>query len=133
MSDTAKSSTDLSPVQKRAYLAQLLREKAKTGATTRQADPEEFPLSRGQRALWFLYQLAPESTAYNLLYAATIHSVLDISALQRAARELGDPRVARGCMELPEQRAAAERPGERMLATPRSHHEHLHRRDPTSV
>jgi amino acid adenylation domain-containing protein len=88
MTDTAKSSTDLSPGQKRAYLAQLLREKAKTGATTRQPDPEEFPLSRGQRALWFLYQLAPESTAYNLFYAARIHSVLDISALQRATRAL---------------------------------------------
>jgi amino acid adenylation domain-containing protein len=88
MSDTAKSIAGLSPEQKRAYLAQLLQKKAKTGTSTEQSAPEQFPLSRGQRALWFMYQLAPQSKAYNLLYAAHIHSSLDIPVLQRAARAL---------------------------------------------
>src|SRR5262249_19831831 len=46
--------------------------------------PAWSPISHNQKALWFLYRLAPESAAYNLLYAARIHSQLDVPALQRA-------------------------------------------------
>ncbi len=90
MSDTAKSIAGLSPEEKRAYLAQLLRKKARVGAATEQQNPTPAlsSLSHGQRALWFLYQLAPESPAYNLLYAARIRTPLDISALQRSIRAL---------------------------------------------
>ena len=31
---------------------------------------DEFPLSAGQQSLWFLYRLAPNSSAYNLTFAA---------------------------------------------------------------
>src|SRR5262249_18518703 len=41
------------------------------------------PLSHNQKALWFLSRLAPESAAYNLLYAARIRQQLDIPTLQR--------------------------------------------------
>ena len=34
-------------------------------------------LSYGQRALWFLYQLAPESAAYNMLYIARLRNDVD--------------------------------------------------------
>lgn len=37
---------------------------------SRAAKANEFPLSEGQRSLWFLHQLAPESTAYNMAFAA---------------------------------------------------------------
>jgi amino acid adenylation domain-containing protein len=47
-----------------------------------------YPLSFGQRALWFLKQLAPESTAYNAVLAASIHSTIDIPALRRAFQQL---------------------------------------------
>lgn len=46
------------------------------------------PLSNGQEALWFLHQMAPESTAYNLVGAVSIRSELDVSALESAFRQL---------------------------------------------
>ncbi|MDZ8188239.1 MAG: amino acid adenylation domain-containing protein [Nostoc sp. ChiSLP02] len=47
-----------------------------------------YPLSHGQKALWFLYQLAPSSTAYNATYAAKLVTNLDIPALKQAAQGL---------------------------------------------
>ncbi|GIG91763.1 hypothetical protein Pen02_66990 [Plantactinospora endophytica] len=46
------------------------------------------PLSVGQQALWFLYQLAPESPAYNITLAVRIRSALDDAALGRAVDAL---------------------------------------------
>ncbi|MEG4595030.1 condensation domain-containing protein [Microcoleus sp. F8_C2] len=43
-----------------------------------------YPLSLGQQALWFLYQMAPERVAYNSFNTAVIRSPLDITALHRA-------------------------------------------------
>jgi amino acid adenylation domain-containing protein len=44
--------------------------------------------SYGQRALWFLHQLAPESPAYNVASAVLIKTEIDISALHRAFTKL---------------------------------------------
>jgi amino acid adenylation domain-containing protein len=44
----------------------------------------EHPLSRGQQALWFLQQMAPSSTAYNITNAVRVLSELDVEALRRA-------------------------------------------------
>lgn len=52
------------------------------------AGASEFPLSRGQQAIWFLHQLAPTSAAYNLAGAATVRSNLDLNALDRALSHL---------------------------------------------
>ncbi|MDG4830670.1 condensation domain-containing protein [Solwaraspora sp. WMMD1047] len=41
-------------------------------------------LSVGQEALWFLYQLAPESSAYNVSAAANLHFPVDLAALSAA-------------------------------------------------
>jgi amino acid adenylation domain-containing protein len=43
-----------------------------------------YPLSYGQQALWFLYQIDPESVAYNIFTTVQISSKLDIEALRRA-------------------------------------------------
>lgn len=48
----------------------------------------EYPLSHGQRALWFLQQLTPETASYNLVHAVRIRSPLDIAVLQRALERL---------------------------------------------
>src|SRR6266550_4745706 len=100
MSDTHKKVSDLSREEKRTLLAELLRKKAKEAKGAKGAGGGEAtnghtstatdwsPLSHGQRALWFLYRLAPESPAYNLLYAAHVRSPLDIPALQRAVQAL---------------------------------------------
>jgi amino acid adenylation domain-containing protein len=46
------------------------------------------PLSQGQHSLWFMYQLAPESAAYNVPCAVRIRSPLDIPALQRSLQTI---------------------------------------------
>lgn len=50
----------------------------------------EFSLSYGQRAMWFLYQLAPKSAAYNVFFAMRILSDLDVVALKQAFQILSD-------------------------------------------
>ncbi|HEY0604260.1 MAG TPA: amino acid adenylation domain-containing protein, partial [Herpetosiphonaceae bacterium] len=52
------------------------------------------PLSPGQRALWFLHQLAPESAAYNIANAVRIRSAVDAAALERAFQKLIDRHAA---------------------------------------
>jgi len=47
----------------------------------------EFPLSQGQRSLWFLHQLAPASTAYNLAFAVCIND-LNSSVLRNVCETL---------------------------------------------
>jgi amino acid adenylation domain-containing protein len=105
--EASKSFANLSPDEKRALLARLLREKAKAGQTSldngagasadgkagspngKAAEVQEWsPLSHGQRALWFLYRLSSDSTAYNLLYTARVSSALDIPILQRSLQAL---------------------------------------------
>jgi natural product biosynthesis luciferase-like monooxygenase protein len=49
-----------------------------------------YPLSQGQRALWFLQQLSPENAAYNVMLAATIRSSLDVPSLHRAWQLLAE-------------------------------------------
>jgi amino acid adenylation domain-containing protein len=51
-------------------------------------DEEVYPLSYGQRALWFLYQLTPENAAYNTALTLRIRSALDIHALQNTFQAL---------------------------------------------
>jgi len=48
----------------------------------------EYPLSPGQKSLWFMHQLAPESDAYNLAFASRLRSLSDVDALQRAFQSL---------------------------------------------
>ncbi|MEG4634368.1 condensation domain-containing protein, partial [Microcoleus sp. AR_TQ3_B6] len=81
MSIISKQNANLSPAQKRALLAELLREKAKESKSL-------FPLSQGQQALWFLYKLVPHSWAYNTLFTARIQSPVDIPALRRTLQAL---------------------------------------------
>ena len=47
-----------------------------------------YPLSHGQRALWFVQRLAPNGVAYNFAHAARILTELDIPAFQRAIQQL---------------------------------------------
>ena len=50
--------------------------------------PEVFPLSEGQRALWFLNRLAPDSSAYNLIFSGKFRPLLDIEAMKTAFAHL---------------------------------------------
>jgi amino acid adenylation domain-containing protein len=56
----------------------------------RPEESNDFVLTEGQKALWFLYQLDPESTAYNLSFAARIAVDIDGALLRQAIQALVD-------------------------------------------
>ncbi|MFZ4557807.1 MAG: non-ribosomal peptide synthetase, partial [Pseudanabaena sp.] len=47
-------------------------------------EAKSFPLSYGQQAMWFLYQIAPQSIAYNIYTTVQINSDLNLEAWHRA-------------------------------------------------
>ncbi|MGK7875560.1 MAG: amino acid adenylation domain-containing protein [Xenococcaceae cyanobacterium] len=49
---------------------------------------EVYPLSCGQQALWLLWQLAPDSPAYNVAFNCCIRSDVDVAALQKGFQVL---------------------------------------------
>ena len=49
---------------------------------------DDFPLSYAQERLWFLDQLMPGSSAYNIASAVRIRGELAVEALERAVEEL---------------------------------------------
>jgi amino acid adenylation domain-containing protein len=79
----AKSIGTLSAEEKRVLLAQLLGQRASSSRYL-------CPLSPGQKALWFLHQIAPQSAAYNIAFAAHIRSSVNTLALRRAFQALLD-------------------------------------------
>jgi amino acid adenylation domain-containing protein len=50
----------------------------------------EFALTEGQKALWFLHQLDPSSTAYNLSFAARTVAPLNVPVLQAVFQTLAE-------------------------------------------
>jgi amino acid adenylation domain-containing protein len=48
-----------------------------------EADADTYPLSHGQRALWFLQRMSPDSAAYNVASAARVKGALDAGAMRR--------------------------------------------------
>lgn len=83
MAEGSKRIAGLSPTERRALLAELLREKVRRR--------EAFvPLSYNQQGIWFLSQLAPESMVYNVSFAARIISDLNVPALERSFQALID-------------------------------------------
>ncbi len=50
--------------------------------------PSVHPLSYGQKALWFLHRLVPDSPAYNVVSAIRLGGRLEVAALQTAFQEL---------------------------------------------
>ncbi|MFN6464051.1 MAG: non-ribosomal peptide synthetase [Nostoc sp. DedVER02] len=46
------------------------------------------PLSSGQEAMWFIYQIAPESVAYNIFITVKINSCLNIAAVNRVWKKI---------------------------------------------
>ncbi|HLQ25890.1 MAG TPA: amino acid adenylation domain-containing protein [Acidiferrobacterales bacterium] len=83
MNDVLKPAAELSPADKRKLLAQLLAERI---------DEEErsFPLSYGQKALWFFHQLVPDTSAYNVASAMRIKGRLNLAVLRSTIQALVD-------------------------------------------
>ncbi len=65
----------MTPEEKRALLARLLREKAAA------QPPARHPLSYGQKSLWYLHQLDPASPAYNEAFTCRVRSPLELGPL----------------------------------------------------
>ena len=81
MTKASQRIADLSPKEKRGLLTELLRK-------TKDDIESTYPLSFNQQGMWFLYQLAPESTVYNVTFSARIRSALDIDALRLSVSNL---------------------------------------------
>jgi amino acid adenylation domain-containing protein len=54
----------------------------------------EFPLSYGQRGLWFVQRLAPESAAYHITVAARVVGNLNLQAFKQAFQTITDRHAA---------------------------------------
>src|SRR3954465_9927899 len=81
MDDAAAAMADLSAQEKSALPARLLEEEASQAKS-------QHPLSYNQLGLWFAYQQAPQSAAFNIAFTARIRSHLDIAALRGAFQTL---------------------------------------------
>jgi amino acid adenylation domain-containing protein len=77
---TTLQSAPLTAEEKRARLAELLR--ARSGPL------RQFPLTFAQQRLWFLDQLEPGNTAYNIISALRMAGPLDTAAMERAVADL---------------------------------------------
>src|SRR3984893_3857837 len=75
MSRTLQNGFELSASEKRALLADLLRQKAARARTT--------PLSFAQQRLWILAQLDPGSVVYNISRALRMEGELNAAALRQ--------------------------------------------------
>ncbi|HZR63569.1 MAG TPA: condensation domain-containing protein [Terriglobales bacterium] len=75
-----EDSNRLNTEQKRALLKRLLLEKA--------AGIGDYALSCGQRALWFVHKMQPESAAYNVAFTARLLRPLDVHAFELALARL---------------------------------------------
>lgn len=65
-------------------------ENRSTEDTNTSAFISEYPLTRGQAALWFHHQITPQSVAYNLAVVVAIPGDTDLRALHRAFRKLAE-------------------------------------------
>jgi hypothetical protein len=80
MSSVLENGAELSLDEKRALLAQLLREKSKKASST--------PLSFAQQRLWFLDRLEPGNPFYNMPQAIRLSGVLNTKALELALQAI---------------------------------------------
>ena len=73
-------------------ITEVIRRATKnTQSPVRKVEKEQtatYPLSYGQRALWFVHQTAPESAAYNIARVIRIAAGLDVDALRLAFQAL---------------------------------------------
>lgn len=77
--------TDLSIAE---IMSKVQQQKKKLQPKRHSSKPEQFPLSRAQRALWSLHQTAPDNRAYHLNFAVEIMEPLQRDFVHRACQML---------------------------------------------
>src|SRR5947209_7414450 len=80
MKTISRQVPDLSSDEKRALLARLLEKSA--------SKPRLFPLSFAQERLWFIDQLVPGDTSYNIPAALRVSGALDVGNLVQSFNEV---------------------------------------------
>lgn len=80
MSSDPKATPDLKLDEKRALLAEQLLLKARA--------PKSFPASFAQRRLWFLDQLSPGNSIYNIPVSIRLRGPLDVPSMERTLSEI---------------------------------------------
>ena len=95
MSSISERLEDLSPSKRRLFLQRLKEETARRVDLDSQVPSlrpvsreEGLPLSFAQERLWFLEQLEPGNTAYNIAAAYRLRGPLDVAALERSLNEI---------------------------------------------
>jgi hypothetical protein len=91
MNDLQKRLENLSP-EKRALLLKKLnienKSQGKLPSVVRRQDLKDFPLSFAQKRLWFLQQLDPASSFYNIPAAIRLTGSLNVKALRSTLRDI---------------------------------------------
>ncbi|WP_230966638.1 non-ribosomal peptide synthetase [Nostoc commune] len=91
MTDYLKLLAKLSPEQ-RLLFERRLKERGLTLGQSftipKRPDPENTPLSFAQQRLWFIQQLEPTSSVYNVPCVLRLRGVLQVSALEKSLNEL---------------------------------------------
>jgi amino acid adenylation domain-containing protein len=91
MSDLTKRISDLSPA-KRELLARLLKQKGMANSRLpimpRHDSSDKLPLSYAQQRLWFLNQLEPGSTVYNVNTIIPLAPSLSASVIEKSLNEI---------------------------------------------
>ena len=85
MSERQELPSGLSPAEKRARLAELLRERAtRPGPGAANPHTRTAPLSSVQERIWFFEQLQPGTSTFHISITLSLNGPLDVSALERA-------------------------------------------------
>ncbi len=86
MSDLRQRIADLSPEQRAHLRSRLLQKSAVADerAILRRKALDHYPLSFAQQRLWFLQQLEPGDTSYNIPQVIRLEGALDVGALRKA-------------------------------------------------
>ena len=91
MSDIVQSVETLSP-ERRALLLMLLKENGRSvpqsPVIARRGTGGALPLSYAQERMWFLDQLEPGSSFYNMFQAVSLKGRLNVAALEQSLREI---------------------------------------------
>jgi amino acid adenylation domain-containing protein len=93
--DMAQRLSKLSPEQRKLFELKLQQQNVDILTLpitkenrTNENEQQRFPLSFGQERLWFIHQLDPENTAYNIIRAIKLEGILDKHALEQSIHEI---------------------------------------------